>query len=471
MPKASEARTYDLDGNLTTDSRWTYTWDGENRLVKLTPKTGAPNVTLWYSYDYRGRRIGRKVADARSSPTKTTITGFVYDDWNPVAEWDAVATGTGTPTTGSYVLRRTQLWGLDLGGGGATPYGRTNFQDAGGVGGLLAVSYHDTTNRHYLPGYDANGNIISWSAGDGELLQRMDYDPFGNRIFEEKLATSTNGIASLGTVPSYGFSTKPQDTGSDFLYYGYRYYDPMTGRWPSRDPIEEAGGINLYGFLSNSAVRCVDLLGGKVVTTEGEEYRGSALKALSLFGHALCWDEESKETGTYVLRLNKKPGDLKGDDLKLGSALVEAIKSETDEYKLKYGSPPRYMDGIVYWSPTSKIDIRVESGVVRSVKHSGQIYQIYENEDGVSNSTELLWHELIGHGVFGKKGNVFGHEKKAENAYGAYAQTSATSWNGYYDGAVYVENIAKAKADPNAKPRSRRYYTKDDAVIYGWLSK
>ena len=26
------------------------------------------------------------------------------------------------------------------------------------------------------------------------------------------------------------------------MYYGYRFYDPETGRGPSRDPIEEEGG-------------------------------------------------------------------------------------------------------------------------------------------------------------------------------------------------------------------------------------
>jgi len=44
-------------------------------------------------------------------------------------------------------------------------------------------------------------------------------------------------------------------------YYGYRYYDPVTGRWPSRDPIEEIGGINLYGFVGNDGVGIIDELG------------------------------------------------------------------------------------------------------------------------------------------------------------------------------------------------------------------
>ena len=43
--------------------------------------------------------------------------------------------------------------------------------------------------------------------------------------------------------------------------YGYRYYDPMTGRWPSRDPIAERGGVNLYGFVGNDGVNAWDLLG------------------------------------------------------------------------------------------------------------------------------------------------------------------------------------------------------------------
>ena len=43
--------------------------------------------------------------------------------------------------------------------------------------------------------------------------------------------------------------------------YGYRYYDPVTGRWPSRDPIGERGGYNLYCFLANACVNFTDDFG------------------------------------------------------------------------------------------------------------------------------------------------------------------------------------------------------------------
>jgi uncharacterized protein RhaS with RHS repeats len=43
--------------------------------------------------------------------------------------------------------------------------------------------------------------------------------------------------------------------------YGFRYYDPVTGRWPSRDPIGERGGINLYAMIGNKPLNQYDYLG------------------------------------------------------------------------------------------------------------------------------------------------------------------------------------------------------------------
>jgi len=62
--------------------------------------------------------------------------------------------------------------------------------------------------------------------------------------------------------------------------YGFRYYDPETGRWPSRDPIGERGGLNLYGFVANDPVNAWDYLGlttkrccgGEVYDTRNSEF-------------------------------------------------------------------------------------------------------------------------------------------------------------------------------------------------------
>ena len=60
---------------------------------------------------------------------------------------------------------------------------------------------------------------------------------------------------------TYKFSIKPVDQETGLYYYGYRYYDPMTGRWPPRDLIEERGGVNLDGYVGNIGVEHWDYLG------------------------------------------------------------------------------------------------------------------------------------------------------------------------------------------------------------------
>jgi uncharacterized protein RhaS with RHS repeats len=52
---------------------------------------------------------------------------------------------------------------------------------------------------------------------------------------------------------------KPMRTG--VRYYGFRYYNPQTGRWISRDPIEEQGGVNLYCIIGNNLPNRIDFLG------------------------------------------------------------------------------------------------------------------------------------------------------------------------------------------------------------------
>ena len=88
-----------------------------------------------------------------------------------------------------------------------------------------------------------NGNIVAWTKSDQSAPEwKSEYDAFGNPIVAE------------GTSPSeYGFSTKLRDPYTGLSYYGYRYYNPVTGRWISRDPIGERGGANI--ILAPSLIR------------------------------------------------------------------------------------------------------------------------------------------------------------------------------------------------------------------------
>ena len=67
------------------------------------------------------------------------------------------------------------------------------------------------------------------------------------------------------------------------------FYDPTTGRWFSSDPIEEQGGVNLYGFICNNPVSQVDYFGlvdYKFEVTEGNPFSGG-----SILGAAGRWGQ------------------------------------------------------------------------------------------------------------------------------------------------------------------------------------
>ena len=58
----------------------------------------------------------------------------------------------------------------------------------------------------------------------------------------------------------FRFSSEHYDSELDLVYYNYRHYSPSLGRFLSRDPIEEQGGLNLYAFVGNRQ-GAIDLLG------------------------------------------------------------------------------------------------------------------------------------------------------------------------------------------------------------------
>ena len=82
--------------------------------------------------------------------------------------------------------------------------------------------------------------------------------------------------------------------------YGFRYYIPAGGRWASRDPIGEEGGINLYGFVGNSPCDALDLLGAYAVIDDIVFSVGGAL--IGVAGEAIvnCVTGESHEWEDYA---------------------------------------------------------------------------------------------------------------------------------------------------------------------------
>jgi RHS repeat-associated protein len=57
------------------------------------------------------------------------------------------------------------------------------------------------------------------------------------------------------------FSTKRYDVKTGLSSFGYRFYSPAIGKWITKDPIEEEGGINLYAYVLNNPINRIDPLG------------------------------------------------------------------------------------------------------------------------------------------------------------------------------------------------------------------
>ena len=221
---------YDADGNLVDDGVRAYAWTAAGRLEEVFDGT----LLVSSVYDWRGRRVERYVErfDGRRYELAEERR-FVYDDWNLVHEYRYDA-DEDVETDIEY------FWGPDLSG---------SLQGAGGVGGLVAVS---VDGDYYFPGYDNNGNVIGYWHEEGDLVAEYAYDAFGNTIYED---------GDMADFFPHRFSTKYYDSETDLYYYGYRYYSPSLGRWISRDPIEERGGLNLYEMCHNTLTKAIDPFG------------------------------------------------------------------------------------------------------------------------------------------------------------------------------------------------------------------
>jgi len=114
--------------------------------------------------------------------------------------------------------------------------------------GVQALKHHKNYLDHVYAVSDKNGN----------LLEHYRYSAYG----EVTIYSPTGQILTTSAIENtILWNTRRQDSLSGFYLYKYRHYAPQLGRWPSRDPIGEMGGINLYAFVGNDAVNRWDRLG------------------------------------------------------------------------------------------------------------------------------------------------------------------------------------------------------------------
>ena len=226
---AQKAYQYDANGNLTNDGRMAYFWNDENRLVAVRDaKTGA--LIQENRYDGLGRRRERLQSAGSGGDDPGSTNRYIYHDWLVLAVTD-----------GEGNVLETYTHGADLSGqvGGG----------AGGIGGILASTQASGPAYYH---YDFNGNVVNVCTSNQTQLAKYTFSPFGEVLLKEGEFNSR-----------YQFSTKEYDSITGLNYYGYRFYAPDMGRWISRDPAGERGGVDLYCFIDNELMNFVDSFGGK----------------------------------------------------------------------------------------------------------------------------------------------------------------------------------------------------------------
>lgn len=85
---------------------------------------------------------------------------------------------------------------------------------------------------------------------DGEVVQHIEYVPFGEVFIEER--------NNIWNTP-YLFNAKEFDEETGLYYYGARYYEPRLSLWMSTDPREEDDvNISTYAYCGDNPIRFKD---------------------------------------------------------------------------------------------------------------------------------------------------------------------------------------------------------------------
>ncbi|UDQ98345.1 RHS repeat-associated core domain-containing protein [Lentisphaerota bacterium WC36G] len=211
----SESYVYDVNGNLKNDGNYNYYWNCENRLVKMLNTT----QKLEFKYDYMGRRREKKVFEKENNEwVLKSHKSFIYNKYKLIKTVDELNNGS---------ISDRFVW----------------------LGDNLLALEKDGVVFNYIA--DGNKNITQLiDMSSGSIANRYDYSPFG------QLSLDNETVAN-----PFKFSSEYAEKETGLVYYNYRYYNPSTGKWLSRDPIQEAGGVNVYGFIKNSTINYYDLLG------------------------------------------------------------------------------------------------------------------------------------------------------------------------------------------------------------------
>ena len=218
---------FDADGNQTSVKTatgiWSVQYNAENRPVSFTCDDGATVIEC--RYDSMGRRATKKMI---INGTITLHQRYIYRGYLQIACCDI--TRTDCPCLWLFTWDPTQ------------PVATRP----------LAIR---KDGNWFAYGWDLTKNICEVFGQYGYIRTNYSYSPFGEVT-----------ISGDVTQPIQG-SSEYNDTELGLIYYNYRHYNPMAGRWINRDPLGETQK-NLYDFVHLAPHMFYDVLGEQSFTIE-----------------------------------------------------------------------------------------------------------------------------------------------------------------------------------------------------------
>ncbi|SCA62845.1 hypothetical protein SCG7109_AE_00150 [Chlamydiales bacterium SCGC AG-110-M15] len=194
-----------LDGNLIQNGEVTLSYDAWDRMIS------SEKPLQWrvdYQYDAFNRRLSKKVYTWQDKWIEKEEIHYIYqDDIEIGSENDLQILG-----------RNRQAVALEI------------------------------DQEIYTPIYDRTCSIALLLDLSNTVVSHNRYTAFGE--FE------TYGLKS-----PWVYSNKRLDEETGFIFFGRRYYEPLTGRWTTQDPLGFADGPNLYAYVHNDPLRFIDYEG------------------------------------------------------------------------------------------------------------------------------------------------------------------------------------------------------------------
>jgi len=219
---------FDADGNQTliktTTGIWHVTYNAENRPILFSNDT----TVVEMAYDYMGRRCEYKET---VDNILTRHERYLYRGYLQIAALDML---------NSASVKHSIVW------------------DVSEPVATRPLALQIGANAYYYS-FEQVKNVTELFDSSGALSATYDYSPFG-QVTSFQITQSGNQAITQFSNP-LTFSSEIHDSTLGLQYYNYRHLNTLDGRWVNRDPVEENGGLNVYGFCKNELFIKTDVVG------------------------------------------------------------------------------------------------------------------------------------------------------------------------------------------------------------------